>query len=92
MNCFARHLFVFLRALRPRRLFALSARRRSSQWRMFRRKARRLKTGLGRVARKVCRFLGNGLQLKRDPLGFLTDCARIYGDVVRISLPVRPAS
>ncbi|WOJ88120.1 cytochrome P450 [Methylocapsa polymorpha] len=32
-------------------------------------------------------FLGNGLQLKRDPLGFLTDCARTYGDVVRISLP-----
>lgn len=27
---------------------------------------------------------GNLLDLRRDPLGFLTDCARTYGDVVRL--------
>ena len=28
-------------------------------------------------------LLGNLLDFGRDPLGFLTDCARRYGDVVR---------
>ena len=29
---------------------------------------------------------GNSIEYKRDPLGFLTRCAREYGDVVRMSL------
>jgi cytochrome P450 len=32
-------------------------------------------------------WLGNALQYARDPLGFLTRCARKYGDVVRLRAP-----
>jgi cytochrome P450 len=32
-------------------------------------------------------WLGNALQYARDPLGFLTRCARKYGDVVRLAAP-----
>jgi len=34
-------------------------------------------------------LLGNTLQYTRDPLGFLTRCAREYGDVVRLTGPGR---
>jgi cytochrome P450 len=32
-------------------------------------------------------LLGNALQYERDPLGFLTRCAREYGEVVRFRVP-----
>lgn len=34
--------------------------------------------------------VGNVLQYARDPLGFLTECSRRYGDVVRLSIPSLP--
>ncbi|WP_026607857.1 cytochrome P450 [Methylocapsa acidiphila] len=36
-------------------------------------------------------FLGNLLELKRDPLGFLANCAAAYGDVARLRLGGQPA-
>jgi cytochrome P450 len=35
-------------------------------------------------------IIGNDLDFKRDPLGFLTRCAREYGDIVRLTFPGRP--
>ena len=32
-------------------------------------------------------FLGNAVELKADPLAFLTRISRVYGDVVRFTLP-----
>ena len=36
-------------------------------------------------------FLGDALSYARDPLGFVTRCAREHGDVVRLRLPGPPA-
>ena len=36
------------------------------------------------------RLIGNTLDFKRDPLGFLTQCSREYGDVVGLSFSGRP--
>lgn len=36
-------------------------------------------------------FLGNALQLNQDLLGFITDCAEQYGDIVPLRLGLTPA-